>query len=59
MKLSFSKTRGQLYQVAKLMGDINAVKSGSPQKMVKRVLRKQAGKMSARGMSSVFGKMFK
>lgn len=45
--------------MAKLMGDINAVKSGSPQKMVKRVLRKQAGKMSARGMSSVFGKMFK
>lgn len=58
MKLSIGKTRGQLYSLAKLLGDVNAVRGG-PEKMFKRVLRKQAGKKAGHGLSSVFNTTFK
>ena len=38
------KTRGILYYLARLLGDVNAVKSGSPKKMGKRVANKVIGR---------------
>ena len=58
MKLSIGKVRGTLYTVAKLLGDVNAVQGG-PDKVFKRILRKQAGKTTARGMNSAFQKLLK
>ncbi len=58
MKLTISKTRNSLYQAAKLLGDISAINGGSG-KIMKRVVRRQAGKQTQKGMGSVFQKMFK
>ena len=50
--MSISKTRGFLYWLARLLGDVNAVKKG---KVGRRVLRRAAGK----GTGRVFRKLFK
>jgi len=50
--MSIGKTRGFLYTLARLLGDINAVKKG---KVGKRVARRAAGKATGR----TFGKLFK
>lgn len=50
--MSISKTRGILYFLAKILGDVNAVKKG---KVGKRVARRAAGKAAGKG----FGKLFK
>ena len=50
--------RSNLYNVAKLLGDANAVQKG-PKAMIRRVARKQTGKMASRGMGKGFGKIFK
>jgi hypothetical protein len=52
--LSISKTRGVLYQIAKLLGDVSAITSGSPKKMAKRVGRRTAGKATGRAMRKLF-----
>jgi len=46
--MSISKTRGFLYTLAKLLGDFQALSSGSPQKIGKRVARRAAGKAAGR-----------
>lgn len=52
--MSISKTRGILYKVARLLGDYQAVKSGSSKKMAKRVGRRATGKILGKGMGKLF-----
>jgi len=49
--LSISKTRGILYFLAKILGDVNAVKKG---KVGKRVARRAAGKAAGKGFRKLF-----
>ncbi len=44
-------TRSMLYEVARLMGDVNAVKKGT---VGKRVGRRAAGKATGRGLGKLF-----
>lgn len=44
--------RNLLYTLAKLLGDVNAVKRG---KVGKRVARRAAGKATGRGLGKLFG----
>ncbi|MBA7491669.1 hypothetical protein ES702_02217 [subsurface metagenome] len=53
--MSINKTRGLLYRLAKLLGDISAVSSGKPGKVTKRVTRRMTGKATGK----VFRKIFK
>ena len=53
--MSINKTRGLLYKLAKLLGDISAVSSNKPGKVTKRVTRRATGKVTGR----VFRKLFK
>mgnify|MGYP000949377784 CR=1 FL=1 len=53
--MGISKTRGLLYTLAKLLGDVQAISSGSPKKVGKRVARRIAGKTTGR----LFRKLFK
>jgi len=53
--MNINKTRGLLYKLAKLLGDITAVNSGKPGKITKRVTRRMTGKATGR----VFRKLFK
>ena len=43
--------RTWLYQIARLMGDVNAVKKG---KVGRRVARRGAGKLTGRGIGKLF-----
>jgi len=43
--------RSALYTIAKLMGDVNAVKKG---KVGKRVARRAAGKVTGRSLGKLF-----
>lgn len=43
--------RSALYAIARLMGDVNAVKKG---KVGKRVARRVAGKATGRGLGKLF-----
>jgi len=43
--------RSALYAIARLMGDVNAVKKG---KVGKRVVRRGAGKVTGRGLGKLF-----
>ncbi len=52
--MSINKTRGFLYQMARLLGDVNAVSSGSSKKMAKRAGRRAAGRATGRGMRKLF-----
>jgi hypothetical protein len=49
--MSINKTRGFLYTLAKLLGDVNAVQKGT---VGKRVMRRQAGKLTGRGLGKLF-----
>ena len=49
--MSISKTRGFLYTLARLLGDVNAVKKG---KVGKRVARRAAGKATGRTLGKLF-----
>jgi hypothetical protein len=51
-KNSISQTRGILYQLAKILGDISAVSKGT---VGKRAVRRTAGKATGK----MFGKLFK
>jgi len=53
--MSINKTRGLLYKLAKLLGDLSAASSNKPGKVTKRVTRRIAGKATGR----VFRKIFK
>ena len=48
---NISKTRGLLYWLAKILGDINAVQKG---KVGKRIIRREAGKVTGKGMKKLF-----
>lgn len=50
--MSINKTRGLLYKLAKLLGDLSALSSGKPGK---RIIRRTTGKATGR----VFKKLFK
>lgn len=52
--MSINKTRGTLYKLARLLGDVNAVSSGSPKKAARRVGRRTAGKASAKALRKIF-----
>lgn len=49
--MSINKTRGFWYTLAKLLGDVNAVQKGT---VGKRVMRRQAGKLTGRGLGKLF-----
>ena len=53
--MSINRTRGLLYRLAKLLGDISAIKSGDSKKMTKRVSRRITGKAT----SKLFRKLFR
>lgn len=48
--MSIGKTRGFLYTLARLLGDVNAVKKG---KVGKRVARRAAGKATGRTLGKL------
>ena len=50
-QMSINKTRGFLYWLARLLGDINAVKRG---KVGRRVARRAAGRMTGRTLRKLF-----
>ena len=52
--MSINKTRGALYQIAKLLGDVSAISNGSPKKMAKRAGRRTVGKATGRAMRKLF-----
>lgn len=56
--MSMSKTRSKLYGVARIMGDIQAVKKG-PAGVMRRLIRRKVGKAAGRGMGKGFSKFFK
>lgn len=51
--------RSSLYALAKLLGDVNAVKraarTGSPKPIVRRVARRIAGRITGRLLGRIFG----
>ena len=49
--MSINRTRGWLYLVAKLLGDVNAVQKG---RVGRRVARRIAGKATGRGLGRLF-----
>lgn len=49
--MSINKTRGLLYFLARILGDVNAVKKG---KVGRRIGRRAAGKITGRGMGKLF-----
>lgn len=55
---TLNKIRGWLYGTAKVLGDIQAVQKAaedeSPKPLVKRVLRRLAGKITGRGLGALF-----
>ena len=53
--MNINRTRGILYKLAKLLGDISAIGSGRPGKIIKRVTRRMTGKATGR----IFRKLFK
>ena len=49
--LSIAKTRGFLYWLARLLGDVNAVQKG---KVGRRVARRAAGKATGKALGKLF-----
>jgi len=52
--MSLHKTRSSLYKLARLLGDVQAVSSGSPKKMTTRVGRRYAGRATGNAMRKLF-----
>jgi len=46
--MNINKTRGLLYKLARLLGDISATGSGKPGKITKRITRRVTGKATSR-----------
>jgi len=53
--MSINKTRGLLYKLARLLGDIPAISSGKPGKVTKRIARRITGKATGK----LFRRLFK
>jgi hypothetical protein len=53
--MNISKTRGILYKLAKLLGDLSAASSGRPDKITKRAARRITGKQTGK----IFRKLFR
>jgi len=53
--MNIHKTRGLLYKLAKLLGDLSALKNRKPGRITKRIARRITGKATGR----VFRKLFK
>ena len=49
--MTIAKTRSVLYLLARLLGDVNAVKRGT---VGKRIARRAAGKLTGRGLGKLF-----
>ncbi|TQM89554.1 hypothetical protein [Roseinatronobacter monicus] len=49
--ITIGKTRGFLYFLAKLLGDVNAVKRGT---VGKRIARRVVGRATGRGIGKIF-----
>jgi hypothetical protein len=49
--MSITKTRGLLYLIARLLGDVSAVQKGT---VGRRVVRRVAGRMTGRGLGKLF-----
>ena len=52
--MNIHKTRGLLYKLAKLLGDITALSSGRPGRITKRVTRRVTGKATGRLLRKLF-----
>ena len=52
--MSVNKTRGILYKLAKLLGDLSAISSGKPGKVTKRVARRTTGKATGKMFRKIF-----
>ncbi len=52
--MSVHKTRGFLYKLAKFLGDFQAVSSGNPGKVGKRIVRRTTGKAVGKGLRRLF-----
>lgn len=52
--MNIHKIRSILYLVARILGDVQAVKSGSPSKMAKRVGRRIVGKAAGKMIRRLF-----
>ncbi len=52
--VSIHKTRGLLYKLARVLGDVSAATSGDPTKMTKRVGRRAVGKKTGRAIGKLF-----
>ena len=52
--MSIHKTRGLLYRIARLLGDVQAISSGNPQKAAKRAARRVTGRATGRAMRKLF-----
>lgn len=52
--MSIHKTRGLLYRIARLLGDVQAISSGNPQKVAKRAARRVTGRATGRAMRKLF-----
>lgn len=49
--MNIPKIRSFLYGSAKVLGDVQAVRNGT---IVKRILRRQVGKVTSKGISKLF-----
>ncbi|MBS4207440.1 hypothetical protein [Bacillus sp. FJAT-50079] len=49
--MSINKTRSFLYTLAKILGDVNAVKKG---KVGKRIMRRTAGRATGKALRKLF-----
>ncbi len=54
--MSINKIRNFLYTIARILGDINAVKKG---KIGQRIARRGAGKITGRLLNKLFSILFK
>ncbi len=52
--MSVHKTRGFLYWIARLLGDYQAVSSGSSKKMARRAGRRVAGRATGKTLRRLF-----
>jgi len=52
--MSVHKTRGFLYKAARLLGDYQALSSGSPKKVAKRAGHRVTGRAAGRTMRKLF-----
>jgi hypothetical protein len=52
--MSVSKTRGILYKMARLLGDFQAISSGSSKKVAKRAGRRVTGKAAGKTLRKLF-----